>query len=145
MKNPFYVPRSDKPVANISLHQLVNKLVIGLLPAAVSRRSFIINDVPPQVTACTNENLLFLVLNTLLVQAINATQSQCIRIGATLTGDCTFIKVKDNTGYFYKAITHVVKQERLMAERTGGCISINQEKDGITLTTFSFHNWLNAA
>jgi hypothetical protein len=145
MKNQFDVAHSDRPVARIALHKLVDNIITDLLPAAVSRKSFIINDVPPEVISCTNENLLSLVLTTLLTQAVNATKSLCIHIGAALTGDCTIIKVKDNTGYFYKTISHVVKQERFMAEKIGGCISINQENNGVILTTFSFHNQLNAA
>jgi hypothetical protein len=145
MKNQFNATRSDRPAANIALQQLVNKVIIGLLPTAVSRRSFIINDVPSQVMVCTDENMLSLVLNTLLTKAVTTTQNQCIRIDAALTGDCTIIKVKDDTGYFYNTLTHVLKQEQLTAEKIGGCISINQEKNGVTLTTFSFHNRLNAA
>jgi hypothetical protein len=135
----------NKSLSNVALHQLVDKLIVGLLPATVSRKSFIVNDVPPQVTVHTNEDTLSLILSTLLTRAVTSTQSQCVRVDADETGDCTVIKLKDRTGSFYSAVCHSLKQEQLMAEKIGGFISINQHSNGDIITSFRFGKQVNAA
>lgn len=135
----------NKSVSNVALHQLVDKLIIGLLPIAVSRKSFIVNDVPPGAMVSTDENMLSLILSTLLSRAVTATQSQCVRVDADATGDCTVIKLKDRTGSFYKAVCRSLKQEQMIAEKIGGFISINQHGNGDIITSFRFGKSINAA
>ncbi len=135
----------NQSVSNVALHQLVDKLIIGLLPATVSRKSFIVNDVSPQVTVQTNEDMLSLVLNTILRRAITSTESQCVRVDTSETGDCAVIKLKDRTGSFYSAVCRNLKQEQLMAEKIGGFISINQHSNGDIITSLRFSKQPGAA
>jgi hypothetical protein len=145
VKDPINTPVADDLQNHATLQKLVGKLIIGLLPISCRQKSFIINDVPPEARVCADENMLAHVLSGLLAKAVANTSNECIRVGATLTGDCTIIKVKDSDGNFYNTASRYLQQVQLVAEKMGGCININQNKIGGTLTTFSFYNRSNVA
>jgi hypothetical protein len=145
MQNQIHVPVTNQSQSNISLYQLVNKVIQGIMPLAVNRRSFIINDVDRNTIVSTDEQLLSFVVSTLLEDAIMTTENECIRVEAALSGDCALIKVRDNNSYYYNTVLHDLKEIQKAAEMIGGCVSIQHQPKSGTQTVFTFTNILHAA
>jgi len=122
--------------SQISLHQFVDELTLGLLPLAVSRKSIIINQIDRDLQVGSDENILAYVLWNLLDRAVNSTQNECIHIESVTEGDSTLIRVRNAGTYFYRTVCHSFRQVQYAAEKLGGTISINYT--GSTSTTIAF-------
>ena len=145
MKNPAYhqVQQKTKPV--VALHQLVNQLVIGLLPRTVNKKSFIINDVQREMFVDADENILASVIGSVLNIAIVYTQNNCISISAKLYGDVTLVYVEDKVMRQNSAVFYSLYCIQPLAEKLGGSITISNNKAQGTTVTFIFVNNQQAA
>ena len=136
MKNQLYAHDLSKLKNNIALHKLVDQLMKGLLPLAVRRKSFILNNIDRDFRLNTDEDMLALVLWNMLNGAVTNTENECIHVDAVLNGHCTMIQVKDKGSYFYSSISDRLKQLQPVVEKLGGFISIYS--DTIKGTTIAF-------
>ena len=131
--------------SNVALHKLVNQLLSDLLPAAVRRKSLILNNIDKDFRIKIDEDMLALILWNMINGAITSTQDECIHIDASLNGDCTTIEVKDNGSYFYSRVSDRLKFVQPVVEKLGGCISINSNTSNGTIIVFTIANVRNAA
>ena len=109
----------------ISLHHFVDELTLGLLPAAVGRRSLIINQIDRDLQIGSDENMLAYVLWNLLDRVISSTQNECIHIESVTEGDTTLIRVRNAGTYFYRTVCHGFREVQYAAEKLSGTISID--------------------
>jgi len=123
--------------SQISLHQFVDELTLGLLPLAVNRRSLIINQIDRNLQIGSDENMLAYVLWNLLDRAVSSTQNECIHIESFIEGDTTLIRVRNAGTYFYRTICHGFRQVQYAAEKLGGSISIDYTSTTSTTVALS--------
>ena len=122
------------PFTSVHLHGLVDQLIKGLLPEAVSSSSLIINDIGHEFSVQTDENMLAYVLWNLLNRVVQSTSHECIRVEAFLDGSCTVIRVNDAGTYLYRSLNNGFRQVQQAAEKLGGTISIdNNQVKGVSI------------
>ena len=138
------VPSTEGSLTAMPLHQLVNKVMIGLLPLAVSHKSFVINDVNPDVNLVVDENMLALIVGSMLNQTLSATENECIRVEASCGQDATSISIKTISQFLYGNSDSGLKEMELAAEKIGARISILHSTCGMEVTC-SFKKSLKAA
>jgi len=138
------VPSTEGSLPAMPLHQLVNKVMIGLLPLAVSHKSFVINDVNPDVSVLADENMLAFVLGAMLNQTISATENECIRVEATSERCAIYISVKTISQFLYSDNGSGLKEMELAAAKIGAHVTILPSQCGMVVTC-NFNKVLKAA
>ena len=133
---------SQNPVA---LHLMVSRISASSLPSAIRKNSFIINDVPADLHANTDENMLATVFGSLLNTVITHSENCCIRISAKLFGRVVLFQLKDTPRLNNSAFAGNLRQVQLLAEKIGGTVSISNERDEATTIVFSFVNNIHLA
>lgn len=119
----------------VSLHKLVDRLMNSFIPAAVSKNSFIINDVDENFQLHADEQVLAFVVGNLLHNAISSSKSVCIRVEAVKKTDGIHIRVRNNGSYFYSTVSNGFSQVVEAARHLGGSINIyNQRYEGTVVT-----------
>jgi hypothetical protein len=124
----------------VALHELVNQVMISLLPCTARQKSLIVNDVHREMLVRTDKDVLASVLDCLLSNTIIHTKNNCIHISAKLFGSITLVHVKNNGSHYDDAIAYSLKQIEPMAKKLGGCVSITNNKLNGTTLAFSFNN-----
>lgn len=88
-------------LSRISVHQLVSQLITSLQPMAVRRNNVLLNDIPKELSASVDQNMLAYVLTQLVNTAVANTENRCIHIEAIPDGNQTRIRVKDLDTFIY--------------------------------------------
>lgn len=120
----------------ISLHQIVNRLQKSFMPLAVSRKSFIINDVDASLHLHADEQTLAFVVGNLLTNAISSSKSVCIRVEARQTDAGVQIRVRHNGASFHSTVANSFVQVMEAARSMGGNINIYNQRNEGTVVTF---------
>jgi hypothetical protein len=140
MKSLSYVfgPNETTTVSNansVSLHCLVDRLMESFVPLAVSKHSFIINDIHPGLSMEADEQVLAFVVGNLLKNMINSSKNVCIRVEAVRKDNCLQVRVRNNGNYFYSTIANSFGPIVAAAKKLGGYIDIyNQQHEGTVIT-----------
>jgi hypothetical protein len=145
MKTNTLTASIGKTESSVSLHGLIDTIMLGLQPLSGARRNVMMNAVSPDIKVSTDENILSYVISSLLTAALSATQSECIRLGAASSGDYTVVNVQDNEYRFFGAVQQSLPSLQQAAKKMGGCISLQHNKTTGTLTSFRFYNGQQAA
>jgi hypothetical protein len=122
----------------LSLQQLVTRLLVHFQPAAVRQKSFILNDVPDNFWVNTDENMLSSVISSLFSTVISRSESGCIRISAKTYNNIVVVNVQDNNNAGNIRVPQELEEAQPLAERLGGCITMNNQRSDATMVTFSF-------
>ena len=69
----------------IQLKSVISHVTAALLPVAVLKHSFFINDVSPDLQLTSNEKEVAAAIKKLLLDEVLQTNDACIRISASLT------------------------------------------------------------
>ena len=86
-----------------------------------------------------------LVFGSLIKTTLTHAENDCICVSANYFSDVIFINVKENSQRTYAAIAESIEQIQHLAEKLGGCITVNgDERDGASVS-FSFYNEIKAA
>jgi len=133
------------PCAKVSLHALVSGLVQSLLPLTTRRHNLVLNEIPRDLRIGADENMLAYVLMSLINAAIQSTQNECIHIEAVTVGDRLMILIKDVGTCFHHTISREYRQVQHVAEKLGGRISIENDKEYGTNAAFYVSNSVIAA
>ena len=128
-----------------NLHQLVSVAIGDLMPTAVQRNSFIVNEIPREFQIASDEKILATVLNSLLGGVVSHTKHSCIRIKAKEYEDVIFVSVKDNSVFSKYADIGNLKQVQLLAKEMNGSVIIRKIEDKFTSILLSFPNFPKAA
>ena len=129
---------------SVALHLMVSRISASSLPSAIRKNSFIINDVPADLHANTDENMLATVLSSILQIVINHTENSCIRIAANVNDKIVNVQMQDNN-FNGNVIESDLKQVQTIANKMGGYLSIHTNLKKITSIAFSFPNIPQAA
>jgi hypothetical protein len=129
----------------IPMHQLVDQLIIDLLPLTTRQRSLIINDVSHTATVTADGQLLSSVLGQLLHSTVQSTQNNCIRLSTRSLGSLTQVHIHNTDLQFKESIMYNMQQMEDMADLFGGCISFTTNNVSGSTLAFTFRNALQAA
>jgi hypothetical protein len=120
---------------------MVSRVSAGSLPSATRKNSFIINDVPADLQANTDENMLATVFGSLLNTVITYTENCCIRISAKLFGRVVLLQLKETSRLNNsRAFAGNLRQVQQLAEKIGGTVSISNNYTEASTIVFSFVN-----
>lgn len=140
MKSLTLVPNTMPPAhalnaTQVPLHRLIDRLMEGLIPLTVARKSFFINDVDQAFCLQSDEQVLAFVLGNLLSGAVNGSENVCIRVETILNEECVQIRVRNDGAYFQNTVTGSFSQIVKAARQLGGNISIyNQQNQGTIIS-----------
>jgi C4-dicarboxylate-specific signal transduction histidine kinase len=125
------------PVTTISLRELVSRLMDGFIPLAVSKNSFIINDVHASLLMHADEQALAFVVGNLLTNAIDSSMNVCIRVESIQTDTGVQIRVRHNGASFHSTVANSFVPVMEAARSMGGNINIyNQRNEGTVITFY---------
>ncbi|QNA44374.1 HAMP domain-containing histidine kinase [Lacibacter sediminis] len=116
-----------------ALKQLVGHVAQSILPSAVSRNSFFVNDIAPDLQVSADRDVLASVLSNLLQTAVAQTESDCIRISAYEQQQQVFLQVNENGRCYNADIFTKMEQLMPMAAVLGGAVAITPAKNGLEL------------
>lgn len=68
----------------IQLKSITSKVILALLPVAVLKHSFFINDVSPDLQLTSDEKEVAAAIRKLLLEEVFQTNDACIRISASV-------------------------------------------------------------
>jgi hypothetical protein len=137
MKNQSRPILKNQAPTKVSVHSLIDNLVCALVPLAVSKRSFLLNAVEQDVMVDTQETAFTYILSNLITGAVNCTDNGCIRIEAYSADGHTCINVKNNSSYYYSAVSEILGPVHSVAQQLGGSISIDNLKCKGTIVSFT--------
>ncbi|HEV2483221.1 MAG TPA: hypothetical protein VGS79_26330 [Puia sp.] len=124
----------------VSLHQVVEDLLIGLDPLARKNNNVVINGIPRGLCFVAEENILAYVLWNLLSSVVAEKTNECIHVYALVDDQRTMICVNDAGTYLYRSLASEYRKLQDAATQIGGSINLyNDEKHGHNLT-FSISN-----
>lgn len=123
-----------------TLHNLVNNVTSSYSPAAQRNSSYIINDIPEEISIIPNEDLLASVLSGLMNIVLSHTQNSCIRITAKAYGNVVLMHVKDDGCVNYDSISQNLSGIQYMAEKLGGYVGFTSYRNKLTTIAFSLMN-----
>jgi C4-dicarboxylate-specific signal transduction histidine kinase len=133
--NPTTVVTETIATTAVSLHKLVDQLMLSFIPLAVNKKSFIVNDVNEAFELNADEQVLAFIIGNLLNNAINSSDHVCIRIEAVKQPNGIQIRVKNNGANFYSTVAHGFSEVLAAARSMGGSINIyNQKHEGTVIT-----------
>ncbi len=116
-----------------ALKQLVGHVAESILPTAVSRHSFFVNDISPDLQVSADPELLASLLSNLLQTAVAQTESDCIRISAYEQQEQVFLQVNENGRCYNTDIFKKMEQLMPMAAVLGGSVAITPANSGLEL------------
>lgn len=128
-----FVPNSNE----VSLHTLVDRLMDSFIPLAVAKRSFIINDIDPEMTIKADDQVLAFVVGSLMSNMIGSSKSVCIRVQAKRTEQGIQLRVSNNGTFFYSTVANSFAPVIEAARQLGGHINIYNQKHEGTIITLS--------
>jgi signal transduction histidine kinase len=109
MKNLSYVFAANEatPISNasnVSLHDLVDRLMNSFLPLAVSKHSFMINDIEAGFNVQGDEQELAFVIGNMMMNAIKYSRSACVRIDVIRKYNGIQIRIRNNGACYYSTL-----------------------------------------
>ncbi len=129
----------------IALRQLTNQLIKGILPSAISRNSFIINDIPAETNLFADESLVAQNFSSLLNNTVGSSHNGCIRVSAKQEDNHIIISVKDNNNDYSRFISGKMTKVKPAVNKIGGDLSFEfTQRNSITILV-SFTNTNKAA
>jgi len=145
MKNQFKLATLMNAQPYETLNELVDQLMVSLLPRTLQQKSLIVNDVPDELFVNTDKNVLATIVSYLLNETVSNTEHNCIRVTAKKFGNITLVHVKNNDISHEISISNGLQYIQPMAEKLGGCISITSNKIKGTTIAFTFNNNVTVA
>ena len=124
----------------LSLRQIVHKLLINYQPIAVKQKSFFVNDVPEGLTVVTDANTLSSLLGSLLCMTARLCRDTCIKISAKAYHDVVLMHIKDTSTFNSYAVLSELQHLQLLAGKIGGYVELTSQRKKETTIAFSFIN-----
>lgn len=112
------------------LHELVEQLLDSLIPLAVKRGSFIVNDVPVSIRLYTDSNRLAHLIGELIGSCLQHQSNDCMTLSAKLFSSVILLHIKLNKPIQSAVFFNRLEELEPLAEEMGGCISIQPQHSG---------------
>jgi len=128
--------------SKVALKDLANQLIKGLLPAAIGRNSFIINDIAADAFIVADEELIAHILGSLLNNTISSSHDGCIRVAASQEDGYTTLSVEDNNNDYSRFISGKMAKIKPAVKKIGGDLAFEfNKRNSITiLVSFAKNN-----
>ena len=143
MKTQIITPGPTGSIDSVCIFDVIDRLSDSLEPLTISKNSFIVNDVPPDLFVGTDKNLIASVLSNLLNLLIGSEGSNTIQISAKLFGNVVLLHLKDQGGRDYSPVAQNILQIQPMVEKLKGFVGITSHRHDKTTIAFSFVNMDN--
>jgi hypothetical protein len=140
MKTQSTILEPSIQLETVSLYDLVSHIADSHSPAAQRNKSFIVNDVPEDISIANNKDLVASVLSGLVKVVILHSQNSRIRIMAKSYGNVILLHVKDDGCVNYDSISQNLSRMQSLAERLGGFVGFTSYRNRQTTIAFSFMN-----
>jgi hypothetical protein len=124
----------------VSLHNLVDQLLVGLQPLAMRRDNVVVNGIPEGICFLAEENLLAYVLWNLVSAVINSKQNECIYVQTLVDDERTFVGVRDAGTYLYRFLAPEFRKLQHAAEHFGASIDLHNDHNGNANIVLSMSN-----
>ena len=129
----------------IALRQLTNRLIKEILPSAICRNSFIVNDIADETSLFADETQVAHILSNLLNNTVSSSHSGCIRVSAKQEDNHIIISVKDNNNDYSRFISGKMTKVKPAVNKIGGDLNFEfTQRNSITILV-SFTNKNKAA
>jgi signal transduction histidine kinase len=122
----------------VGLHLMINQLSASTMPIATRKSSFIVNDIPAELSVKADPQKLAAVLGTLLHTMISQSNNSCIRISAKTYGNVMLVHIRNDRHHSGQAFASSLEEAQQIAQKLGGTVTVNNYRDGATTITFSF-------
>lgn len=120
-----------------NLHQLVDRVIISFLPAAVRNHNFFINEVPAEMPVEHNNEWVASIISGMIAIAANSTSNNCIRFSAKKYG---YVFVLEMQEFNTIPVNTYLRQLQRLAEKMGGCLFFTQQSKEKSIMSFIFPN-----
>jgi K+-sensing histidine kinase KdpD len=117
-----------------ALKQLVGNVAQTILPNAVNRYSFFVNDIAPDLQVSVDKDLLASILGKLLQTAVTQTENDCIRISAYQYQEQVFLNVHENGRCYGADLFNRMEQMTALATALGGTVAVTPAPKGLELS-----------
>lgn len=129
----------------VPLKTLINALINVKLNEAVTKESFIINEVQAGLPLNADQFTVINILDHLLKNVLRVTGKSCIRVTAKEYSHVMLIHIYDNHES-EKEVKEIVSDNiRTAASKIGGYVGITRKEKNQTVIAFSFPNIAAAA
>ena len=119
---------------HFALKPLVGNVAQTILPNAVNRYSFFVNDIAPDMQVSVDKDLLASVVNKLLQTAVTQTENDCIRISAYEYQEQVFLNVHENGRCYGADLFNRMEQMTTLAAALGGTVAVTSATQGLDLS-----------
>jgi glucose-6-phosphate-specific signal transduction histidine kinase len=123
-----------------TLKQMTGRLASTFLPVAVRNHSFFMNDIPEDLPVEHNKEWVSSIISGLLGAVVMHAKETCIRLTARKYGHVVVLEIKESGCISTYAMACGLQDVQSLAEKIGGCLTININKEKTTTIAFSFPN-----
>jgi hypothetical protein len=123
-----------------TLKQLTTRLASNFLPIAVRNESFFMNDIPDAMVVEHNQEWISSIISGLLSAVVLHAKGTCIRMTARKYGHVIVMEIRESGCISTYAMACGLQDVQTLAEKIGGCLTININKEKTTTIAFSFPN-----
>jgi hypothetical protein len=123
-----------------TLKQLTTRLAGNFLPIAVRNESFFMNDIPETMVVEHNSEWISSIISGLLSAVVLHAKGTCIRLTARKYGHVIVMEIRESGCISTYAMACGLQDVQTLAEKIGGCLTININKEKTTTIAFSFPN-----
>lgn len=131
---------AEGQTGSVQLRHVVNQLVAGIVPATARHKSFLVNDIPTDLTLCANAETIAEVLGKLFNTLAVHTNQSCVRITAKTFSDVTLVQLRDQNSVNGYTIAQSLLEAQPIAEQIGGYVGVTSQRKHETTIVFSFPN-----
>ena len=124
-----------------NLHRIVSLSAGNLVKKSAEKRSFIVNEVPHEVSIETDEKVISAILDNLLTNIISNSAYGCIRVKACEYDDIICVSIKDNGSLLNHDFIDNMDEIHLLAKSLNGNLSIRSLENKFTAILLSFPNF----
>lgn len=123
-----------------TLKQLTSRVAGSYLPVAVRNHSFFMNDIPEHMPVEHNREWISSIISGLLSAVVTHARDTCIRLTARKYGHVIVMEIQESGCISTYAMACGLQDVQSLAEKIGGCLTINVNREKSTTISFSFPN-----
>jgi hypothetical protein len=125
---------------SISLHELVDAVVMDIQPLAQGRMSLITNEVQPGISVQLDKFQFMTFFRNILYFAIANSQNDSIRIVARSYNYVTSLHIRNNDSRCEDVIVRSLNKFKNLADQLKGCLSVTKNNSYGASISFTFLN-----
>lgn len=124
----------------LSLHLMINRLIISTMPLASRKQCVIVNEVRPGFCVEADEKKLIVVTGNLLNTVIEYSKNSSITIAAKQIGQVILVHVKVDNRLYSRPFADKLAGIQEMALKAGASVSVTSFRNNITTLAIGFMN-----